>query len=137
MHAWARTTPAEVSVTCSSSYESGWCHNAIDTVHKNCNENEWALLEGSTGFIELRFLPPKLVSGVTLIDRLCPDEQVQAGHLEFSDGSEPLGFGQLPDKGEAAVTVPFAPKLLTGLRVVIDFSIGPHPGFAEISLSSD
>jgi hypothetical protein len=137
VHAAARKTPPEVSVTCSSSYEPGWCGNVIDGVHEKCNENEWAVQTGPTGFVELRFVPPKLVSGVILVDRRCPSEQVQAGHLEFSDGSEPLGFGELPDSGESAITVPFAPKLLTGLRVVIDFGSGPHPGFAEIALLSD
>ena len=106
-------------------------------MHEKCNENEWAVEEGPTGFVELRFVPPKLVSGVILVDRLCPSEQVQAGHLEFSDGSEPRGFGELHDTGKTAVTVSFAPKLLTGLRVVIDFSTGTRPGFSEISLSSD
>jgi hypothetical protein len=137
VHASARTTPPEVSVTCSNSYEPGWCGNVIDNVHEKCNENEWAVQAGPTGFVELRFVPPKLVSGVILVDRLCPSEQVQAGHLEFSDGSAPIGFGALHDTGETALTVPFAPRLLTGLRVVIDFSSGPHPGFAEISLASD
>ena len=137
VRASARATPPPVSATCSSSYEPGWCGNVLDGVHQTCNENEWAVEEGPTGFVELRFVPPKLVSGVILVDRLCPSEQVQAGHLEFSDGSEPRGFGELHDTGKTAVTVSFAPKLLTGLRVVIDFSTGTRPGFSEISLSSD
>lgn len=136
LHASVRATPPAVSVTCSSSYERGWCGNTLDGDTGVCNENEWALLEGSTGFVELRFVPPKLISNVSVFDRACV-EQVLAGHLEFSDGSAPIGFGQLPDDGLSPVTRSFPPKLLSGLRVVIDVSTGPHPGFAEISLSSD
>lgn len=136
VHASARLPPPLESVTCSSSYERGWCGNTIDGDTGVCNENEWAVMVGPTGYVELRFVPPKLVSSVSVFDRAC-EEQVLAGHLEFSDGSDPIGFGALPNDGLSPVTKPFPPKLLSGLRVVIDVSSGTHPGFGDIAVSSD
>ena len=137
LHPAARLPPPLTSVTCSSSYMPGWCEHAIDGTSGVCNEHEWASSKGQTGFVELRFVPPRLISSVTLFDRACIDDQVQAGHLEFSDGSEPRGFGQLPDDAKTAITTSFPPKLLSGLRVVIDFSTGYRSGFGDIQLSSD
>jgi Carboxypeptidase regulatory-like domain len=126
--------PAEaVTVTCSSSYQPGWCNHVRDGQQGVCNSNEWATAGKSTGFVEFLFNPKQVVSGVELYDRAC-DEQVLAGHLEFSDGSSNVTFGALEPSGKEFSSVTFAPKLLSGLRVVIDASSGENPGFGEITV---
>ena len=85
--------------------------------------------------MELRFEPPRLVSGVQLFPRRC-EELVLSGHLEFSDGSPSIGFGALGRDDDLPTGMTFDPKLLSGLRIVIDDSVGPHPGFADITVSS-
>jgi hypothetical protein len=130
-----RLPPPPISVTCSSSYEPGWCAHVTDNQQGNCNFNEWATLTQASGFVEFRFEPKRLVSGVQLYDRAC-DEQVLGGHLEFSDGSPPIAFGALETKGEVPTSKTFEPKLLSGLRVVIDDSSGPNPGFGEVTVAS-
>jgi hypothetical protein len=125
---------------CSSSYEPGWCTNVDDGLHEVCNENEWATDGKSTGFVEVFYAPRRLVTSVTLYDRTC-EERVLSGHLEFSDGSPDLTFGEL-DNGtkESPVGKPlvlsFEPKLLSGLRIVIDESTGKNPGLAEMTIAS-
>jgi hypothetical protein len=140
LHPLERETPAEVSVMCSSSYLPGWCAQAKDKVHGECNTGEWATYMDPTGFVEFRFVPPKTVSAVKLYDRAC-DEQVLSGHLEFSDGSPDRAFGALEARGVTPLQIPFEPKLLTGLRVVIEDSSQSvisgakvNPGFSEIAL---
>ncbi|MES1182314.1 MAG: hypothetical protein ABUL60_00795 [Myxococcales bacterium] len=130
-----RLPPPPVSVTCSSSYELGWCQHVTDKKRGVCNFNEWATLNETTGYVEFRFEPKQLVSGVQLYDRAC-DEQVLSGHLEFSDGSDPIGFEALETKGKVPTSMTFEPKLLSGLRVVIDDSTGPNPGFGEVTVAS-
>jgi hypothetical protein len=130
-----RRPPPPISVTCSSSYEPGWCAHVTDKKQGDCNFNEWATLNETTGFVEFRFEPKQLVSGVQLYDRAC-EEQVLSGHLEFSDGSDPIGFEALETKGKVPTSITFEPKLLSGLRVVIDDSTGPNPGFGEVTVAS-
>ncbi len=119
------------TLTCSSNYLPGWCKHVLDGPHGECNTGEWATLSESTGWVEMRFEPKRLVSEVQLYDRACV-EQVTSGHLEFSDGSPDIAFGALETTGHKVTSVPFAPKMLTGLRVVIDTSTGINPGFGEI-----
>ena len=142
LHPLERDAPADVSVSCSSSYLPGWCAQAMDGDHGVCNLHEWATYMEPTGFVEYRFAPPRLVSNVDLYDRAC-DEQVLAGHIEFSDGSPDITFSELETTGTQALSVPFEPKLLTGLRVVIDESSQPtiadtkaNPGFGDVTVSS-
>jgi len=128
--------PPATSVSCSSSLRPGWCEHVKDGSFGSCNEHEWATAHETTGFVEFRFTPPQIVSGLELYDRNC-DEQVTAGHVEFSDGSADLPFGALEDRGRDALSVPFAPKLLSGFRVVIDDAInGVNPGFGDIQFAS-
>jgi hypothetical protein len=131
-----RQSPPPISVTCSSSYAPGWCAHVMDEKQGNCNFNEWATSEQATGYVEFRFEPKQLVSGVQLYDRAC-NEQVLSGHLEFSDGSAPIRFGALETRGKRPTSKTFEPKLLSGLRVVIDDSSGPNPGFGEIAVASN
>jgi hypothetical protein len=130
-----RQPPLPISVTCSSSYQPGWCAHAIDKRQGKCNFDEWATSEKATGYVELRFEPKQLVSGVQLYDRAC-EEQVLRGHLEFSDGSAPIPFGALATDGTTPTSKTFEPKVLSGLRVVIDESSGANPGFGEITVAS-
>ena len=124
-----------VSVDCSSSYLPGWCEHVRDGKHGECNSDEWATNQQSTGWVEFSYAPKQLVTGIQLYDRAC-DERVLSGHLEFSDGSPNQPFGALDDTGKQYLTVKIDPKLLSGLRVVIDESQGPHPGFGEITVST-
>jgi hypothetical protein len=125
---------------CSSSYTPGWCSYLDDGEHEKCNEGEWATQLQQTGFVELFYEPKRLVTSITLYDRTC-DEQVKAGHIEFSDGSPDRAFGEL-DNGtpENPAGKPkmlsFEPKLLSGFRVVIDQSSGGNPGLAEVTVAS-
>jgi hypothetical protein len=150
LHPSERERPKDVSVTCSSSYLPGWCdlvHEGSEALekgvaHGTCNVGEWATYMEPRGFVEFRFVPPKLVSGVDIYDRGC-DEQVLAGHIEFSDGSADLGFGALANEGDDAHSETFEPRLLSGMRVVIDESSPPvipgtkvNPGFGEIVIVS-
>jgi hypothetical protein len=127
----------ETSVSCSTELEPGWCERVRDHAHGSCNTGEWATADAMTGFVEFRFTPPELVSGIELYDRAC-SEQVTAGHVEFSDGSADVPFGPLEDTGEQATPLSFAPKLLSGFRVVIDEAVGggPNAGFGEITYAS-
>jgi len=134
LHASERLPSLDMSVTCSSSYLPGWCQHVTDMHQGVCNENEWATFKKATGFVEFRFEPKQLVTGVQLYDRAC-DEQVLSGHLEFSDGSDDIPFGALEAEGIVPTSITFEPKLLSGLRVLIDESQGPHPGFGELTVA--
>jgi hypothetical protein len=135
LHPHERLAPKPVTVSCSSSHQPGWCDYVTDKGTKfECNHGEWATRESPTGFVEFLFDPPQVVTGVLLRDRACP-EQVQSGHLEFSDGSPDVPFDALDPTGTLK-SVSFEPKVLTGLRVHIDASTGgPNAGFAEITVN--
>jgi hypothetical protein len=121
-------------VTCSASYQSGWCQNVTDDQHGECNMGEWATPSLPTGWVEFSWRAATAVSSVSLYDRAC-DDHVTSGHLEFSDGSPAITFGPLEDSGKVPADINFSPKQLTWLRVVIDTSDGVvNPGFGEISV---
>jgi hypothetical protein len=133
IRATERADPNASAVTCSSEYEPGWCARAVDGKNGSCNDGEWATASETTGQVELLFRPPRFVTSVALYDRAC-NEQVKAGHLEFSDGSEDIPFSMLENSGRQATTLSFEPKQLTGLRVVIDQGELTNPGIGEIVL---
>lgn len=133
VRATERADPNAGAVTCSSEYQPGWCVRAVDGKNGTCNDGEWATASETTGQVELLFRPPRFVTSVALYDRACT-EQVRAGHLEFSDGSENVPFSMLENSGAQATTLSFEPKQLSGLRVVIDQGDIPNPGIGEIVL---
>jgi len=135
LHPEQRAALQPVSVNCSASYLPGWCEHVRDGLHGECNSSEWATPNERTGWVEYLYQPKQLVTQVLLYDRACA-ERVLSGHLEFSDGSPDQPFGALEDTGKEYLSVSFAPKLLSGLRVVIDDSDGVNPGFGEVSVSS-
>lgn len=118
-------------MSCSSEYASGWCGKLVDGVHGVCNEGEWATASVPTGWAKLSFGTTKSITSVTVFDRAC-DEQVLAGHLEFSDGSANVSFGALENSGTTGTTLTFTAKNLTWVKVVIDQSSGGNPGLGEI-----
>lgn len=122
----ALTDPA----TCSSEYAGGWCAKVVDGVHGTCNDGEWATASLPTGWTKVQF-PSKSVTSVTLYDRAC-DEQVTAGHLEFSDGSANIAFTALENSGATGKKLTFAAKTLSWVKVVIDQSTGANPGIGEV-----
>lgn len=128
-------------VTCSSEYLPGWCQNLRDRDHGHCNQGEWATDGKTRGYVELLFRPPQVVTSVTLYDRAC-DEQVLAGHVEFSNGDDDQKFGELEATGQEPKVVSWDPKLLTGLRIFIDKSIptepgrATNPGFGDVSVAA-
>lgn len=129
-----RRRPPDVS--CSTSYRDDWCGRVVDRdleTDRACNVGEWATAGRPTGWVEFLWAVARPVERVQLYDRAC-EENVVRGHLEFSDGSDPIKFQALEDSGVEATTLTFdPPKLLTGLRVFIDESVnGPNPGFREI-----
>ncbi|HVY28462.1 MAG TPA: carboxypeptidase-like regulatory domain-containing protein [Polyangiaceae bacterium] len=115
---------------CSSEYAGGWCARVADGVHGTCNDGEWATASLPTGWAKLQFAS-KPVTSVTVYDRAC-DEQVTAGHLEFSDGSANISFGALENTGATGKKLTFAAKTLSWVKVVIDQSTGANPGIGEI-----
>jgi hypothetical protein len=123
----------EISVACSSSWLPGWCEYVRDDVHGECNSSEWATLGQTSGWVEFSFEPERIISGLQLYDRAC-DEQVLSGHIELSDGSADIPFGELEQSGKEFTSINFDPKTLSGLRVVIDSGTGGNPGFGEITL---
>jgi len=122
----ALTDPA----TCSSEYAPGWCGNVLDGTHGQCNVGEWATASLPTGWVKITF-PTKSVTSVTVFDRAC-DEQVLAGHLEFSDGSANIAFGALENSGTTGTKLSFGAKTLSWVKVVIDQSSGGNPGLGEV-----
>ncbi|HVY28458.1 MAG TPA: carboxypeptidase-like regulatory domain-containing protein [Polyangiaceae bacterium] len=131
-HPNERSDPQVSALTCSSSYTPGWCSHLVDGGHGVCNDKEWAAFDKDPlRSVEMLFRPEKFVSAITLYDRAC-DEQVLAGHLEFSDGTPDIPFDALEQNGMMPKMFTFEPKLLRGLRVVIDQATGPHPGLGEI-----
>lgn len=118
-------------MTCSSEYASGWCNMLVDGAHGECNVGEWATASLPTGWAKLSFGTSKQITSVTVFDRAC-DEQVLAGHLEFSDGSPNISFGALENSGTTGTKLTFASKSLTWVKVVIDQSSGGNPGLSEI-----
>lgn len=118
-------------MSCSSEYAAGWCNKLVDGVRGVCNEGEWATASLPTGWAKLSFGTTKAITSVTLFDRAC-DEQVLAGHLEFSDGSANVAFGALENSGTTGTRLTFATKNLTWVKVVIDQSSGGNPGLGEI-----
>jgi hypothetical protein len=118
-------------VTCSSEYAAGWCNKVADGVHGTCNDGEWATASLPTGWAKVTLPTARSVTSVTVYDRAC-DEQVVAGHLEFSDGSANIGFGALENSGTNGTQVSFAAKTVSWVKVVIDQSNGDNPGLGEI-----
>jgi len=136
LHPEERLAQQPIRLNCSSSYAPGWCAHVSDGQQGTCNVAEWATQSEATGWVEFLYTPKRLVTGVQLYDRAC-EEQVLSGHLEFSDGSPNLPFGALEPSGTEYTAVNFPPKLLSGLRVVIDSSNGGvNPGFGEVTVSS-
>ena len=119
------------TATCSSEYAAGWCNNVLDSVHGSCNDGEWATASLPTGWAKVTFPSSRSVTSVTIFDRAC-DEQVTAGHLEFSDSSANVAFGALENTGTTGTKVTFAAKTLSWVKVVIDQSTGGNPGIGEI-----
>jgi Carboxypeptidase regulatory-like domain len=117
--------------SCSSEYTAGWCNNVLDGIHGQCNVGEWATASLPTGFAQVNFPSAKSITSVTVFDRAC-DEQVLAGHLEFSDGSAKISFGALENTGTTGTKLSFAAKSLSWVKVVIDQSSGANPGLGEI-----
>lgn len=126
--------PNDIALTdpavCSSEYAGGWCAKVADGIHGTCNDGEWATASLPTGWAKLQFAS-KSVTSVTIYDRAC-DEQVTAGHLEFSDGSANIAFGALENTGTTGKKITFAAKTLSWVKVVIDSSTGSNPGIGEI-----
>jgi hypothetical protein len=123
----------EYSASCSSEYDAGWlgCGKVVDNVHGKCNDGEWATASLPTGWAKVNFPSSRSISSITIYDRAC-DEQVIAGHLEFSDGSANIAFGTLENSGVTGLKVSFTAKTLSWVKVVIDQSSGLNPGIGEI-----
>ena len=105
----------------------------LDGFHGVCNQGEWATLTTPTGWVKITWPAARSVSSVTLFDRAC-DEQVIAGHLEFSNGSANVPFGTLENTGTTGTKLTFPTKSLTWVKVVIDQSAGPNPGISEVTV---
>lgn len=116
-------------IICSSSLGSGWCDALVDGDFGTCNEGEWASTNRGPLWVDVYL--GKEVSSVTLYDRACT-EQVLSGHLEFSDGSDAVYFGALPDDGLTPLRIEFPTRVVRSLRIVIDQASGAYPGLGEL-----
>jgi hypothetical protein len=96
-------------IICSSSLGSGWCDKLVDGDFGTCNDGEWASTNRGSIWVDV-YLGEE-VSSVSLYDRACP-EQVLSGHIEFSDGSDTVYFGALPDEGLEPARVEFTPRVV-------------------------
>ena len=94
---------------------------AIDGVAAGYPEaptHEWSTYKGKAGsWLQLVWAEPQVVDSIVLYDRPNPVDQITAGTLTFSDGSE-VAFGPLPNDG-SSLTVDFAGRTTTGVRLTV------------------
>jgi len=137
----AATTPSDTTVdlagaavvTASSEAAGNLAANATD----GDPATEWSTGDGAVGSsLTLEWDAEQELGSITLSDRANSDDHVEAGTLEFSDGSTAL-VPALPDDGDA-ILIEFAPRFVTSVRFVVD-AVGPYTtdvGLAEIGAAS-
>jgi hypothetical protein len=121
----------QTEMSCSPSYADGWCPFVKDGRFGECNDGEWATAALPQGWVEFNWPGMRPIHSVRIHDRACM-ERVVRGHIEFSDGSDPIEFGPLDNSGITPEIKSFPEKLLSSMRVHIDESTGMNPGFGEI-----
>jgi len=129
----SNVAPAHGTVTSYSSQITDSCclaSQVIDGVHGSCNYKEWATASQPTGWVKITLDKEYSVNEIRLYDRACP-ETTNSGHIEFSDGST-VSFGQLSET--TPLTLTFAYKTVSWLKVYIDSSSGSNPGIAEVEV---
>ncbi len=128
------------SATATASSEDGdqTAARAIDGVSAGYPDsplNEWSSLRGMVGtWLQLDWSAPQTVSRVVLHDRPNPTDQVRAGVLQFSDGSQ-VAVGSLPNDG-SGLTVTFPARSVTSVRFVVTkvWSGTRNVGLAELEV---
>ena len=111
---------------------------AIDGVAAGYPEaptHEWSTYKGKAGsWLQLVWAEPQVVDSIVLYDRPNPVDQITAGTLTFSDGSE-VAFGPLPNDG-SSLTVDFARRTTTGVRLTVTSVLKgtANIGLAEIEV---
>ena len=94
---------------------------------------EWASVGQLAGaWIQLAWTTPQNVARVVLHDRINLSDQILSGTLRFSDGSS-LVVGALPNDG-AALTLDFATRSVTWIRLEVASARGDNAGLAELEV---
>ena len=94
---------------------------------------EWASVGQLAGaWIQLAWTTPQNVARVVLHDRINLSDQILSGTLRFSDGSS-LAVGALPNDG-AALTLDFATRSVTWIRLEVASARGDNAGLAELEV---
>jgi trimeric autotransporter adhesin len=94
---------------------------------------EWVTQGQLAGaWINLTWPTPVTISQVVLYNRQTLAEDVQSGHLTFSDGTT-VPVGQLPINGNPYL-VSFPPKTVTSMQFTVDSAVGQAIGLTEIEV---
>jgi hypothetical protein len=118
----SNVAPSATATASSEAPEQG-AALAIDGVISGYPTNpfaEWSSNGEKAGaWLQLSWSRGYELDHVVLYDRPNPDDQITSGHLTFSDGST-VAFGALPNAGSTGLTVSFAARTTTSLRVTVD-----------------
>lgn len=121
------------TVTASSQYSGAYsARNAIDTITGVTGRGEWASASQLTPWLNLAWPTGVTVNTVVLHDRPNSADQVTAGRLVFSDGSE-VPVPALPNNG-APYTVSFPDKTTTSVRFEVTSGQGGAVGLSELEV---
>jgi LmbE family N-acetylglucosaminyl deacetylase len=94
---------------------------------------EWVTQGELAGaWINLAWSTPVTISQVVLYNRQTTVEDIQSGHLTFSDGST-VPVSQLPINGNPYL-VSFSPRTVTSMRFTVDNAVGQAIGLTEIEV---
>src|SRR5581483_119166 len=94
---------------------------------------EWATIHGLEGsWIKLSWPSPVKISGIALYDRPNLLDNVLAGVLLFSDGSE-ITVGPLPQNG-VGLPITFPAKTVKWMKYRIERAVGQSTGLAELEV---
>jgi hypothetical protein len=118
--------------TADSSYSGSFLPaNAADGSYST----DWAVVGVAAGhWWQVTWSLPQTLDNVVLRDRSNLTDLFGAGVLSFSDGST-VNYGALPNDG-SPLTIPFATKLSTWMRVTTNGGSGLNIGLAEVEASA-
>ena len=126
---------ATVAVSSQSSGTGQQGTKAVDGVVAGYPANatyEWATNGQLTGWIQLTWSSPVQISQVAVYDRVNLIDNIQAGNLQFSDGST-ISIGALSSDGQG-YPVAFVPKSVTWVKFNITQAVGNSAGLAEFQV---
>lgn len=108
---------------------------AVDGVTGKSDAGEWASAGERNPWLKLAWDKARTISSVRLFDRANPNDNVNAGVLEFSDGGSVAVEG-IPADGSAK-EVSFPAREAAWVRFKATQGVGANVGLAEIEVLSD